>query len=383
MNKETLFEAMADVGDDLLVMAEEKRFTSTWRKWGQMAAMLAVVLCVGAVTVGYFNAGGTKSDAGMAQGTGAESGIALRSDGKTAPTQNTNDMEADFYVEDRTDPEAAAEEDGVTAESQEEQDIERRDLTRVVCCGTYFYLEPLSEEMGVPPLGEELGEITQSEEPSLVGCSVYTVPYSTWFTNHAVDGQAVTQCVYIRTPSGYRYGSTANEKIISRYTMEDVKQAIAEENNIWLTDTFVLPIERMGDVEFTEAAELSAEELNVMFWASTAMNTGVSVADYWKDDAGSYVIPITDVQWRLHRFLDAYRYEPSGTQYYDLERNALVYPVEQITYELMEIELRSVSVIDETHLLLVAELPEKGIVREYRIRMDEDSWRYEAIKTVG
>ena len=384
MKKEDLFRAMSDVGDDLLVMAEEKKFTSTWRKWGQMAAMLVVVLGVTAVALPYLNGFGTKDTAQTASMT---ENAKLKTDtpAVTYAAGSESQILADSY--DGTDTEDVHEteaEEPAQAEEEAKEIGEIRTLTKVVCCGTWFYIEPVSEEMGVPPLGEELGQITRSEEePELVGCSVYTVPYSTWFTNHAVDDQPVTQCVYIRTPSGYRYGTTCNEKIVSRFTMEDVKKAVEEEDQRWLTDTFVQSIERMGGVEFTEAAELSTEELNAMLWASTGMNTGVTVEDYWRDEeTQQYVIPMTDVHWRLHRFLDGYKYTPSETEYYDLQGNALVYPFNYITYEPVELEVRSAAIVDEDHLLLVIHVPEQDAVKEYLIRFDEDSWRYERIRTV-
>ena len=383
MNEEKLFEAMSDVGDDLLVMAEEKKFTSTWRKWGQMAAVAAVVLGLSAVAFPYLNGYGAKQAGGVeTKGDNASpvadmSAVTYASGSESQVLEDTCDGIDPAEVPE-IDAEVAEEE---TKEKEESMAAAPRTLTKAVCSGTWFYIEPLSEEMGVPPLGEELGKITQSEEePDLVGCSVYTMPYSAWFTNYAVDNQPVTQCVYIRTPAGYRYGTTCNEKVISRFTMEDVLKAIEEENNLWLTDTFVQPIERMGGVEFTEAAELATEELNTMLWASTGMNTGVVVEDYWRDEeTQQFVIPMTDVHWRLHRFLDGYKYIPSETEYYDLDRNALVYPFDYVTYEPVEITMRSAAILDETHLLLVVYVSEQEAVKEYLIRFDEDSWRYERI----
>ena len=378
MNKEKLFEALSDVGDDLLVMAEEKKFTSTWRKWGQMAAVAAVVLGISALAIPYLNGYGAKESADLAAATET----ALVKADLSVVTYASDSEEKLLEDYEGTDVQEAPQMEA--EEAEEPMAAAPQMLTKAVCRGTWFYIEPVSEEMGVPPLGEELGQITQSEEePDLVGCSVYTMPYSAWFTNYAVNDQPVTQCVYIRTPAGYRYGTTCNEKIVSRFTMEDVKKAVEEENKLWLTDNFVKHIERMGGVEFTEAVELSTEELNTMLWASANMNTGVTVHDYWRDEeTQTYVIPMTDVHWRLHRFLDGYKYVPSETEYYDLQRNALVYPFDHVSYEPMELELRSAAILDEDHLILVVYVPEQEAAKEYLIRFDEDSWRYERVRTI-
>lgn len=57
MKKEQLFEALSEVGDDLVLMAEKMRFVSPWRKWAQTAAILAVVVCFGVLALPYFPMG--------------------------------------------------------------------------------------------------------------------------------------------------------------------------------------------------------------------------------------------------------------------------------------------------------------------------------------
>ena len=49
MKQEKLFTALADVGDDLLDMAQNKRFVNPWKRWGRIAACLAVVIALGVV----------------------------------------------------------------------------------------------------------------------------------------------------------------------------------------------------------------------------------------------------------------------------------------------------------------------------------------------
>ena len=67
MKKEQLFEALSEVGDDLVLMAEQMRFVSPWRKWAQTAAILAVVVCFGVLVLPYFpvGCGSTQETAAM------------------------------------------------------------------------------------------------------------------------------------------------------------------------------------------------------------------------------------------------------------------------------------------------------------------------------
>ncbi len=375
MNSERLMEALAEVGDDLIVMAENKRFHSPWRKWGQTAAVLAVVVCLGALALPYLPMG-----CGNSQET-------------AAPTLTMESAVEEF--EECVVEEAVAEErfDAVTDKSQqvdegaaeaqnEEASLRAEPMTKIICRGTYYYLTPEDTVTGVPPLGEELGTVESYEDLSLNGCRVYTVPYSTWFGNHAVNGQPVTQQIYVQTLSGYRYGFTNNEKVVSRYTIDDVRQAMEEDDMKWLADTFVQPIETAGGVDFTDSAELSSEELNTMFLASTVMNTGTVVSDRWMDESeGAYVVPISDVRWRLDRFLDeGYVYEPEKTGFYDEARAAMVCPEEMIVYDRLDITVHAAEVIEGNKLFLLISLPEqKGVAKEYIIRFDDDSWRYELI----
>lgn len=385
MNKEKLFEAMSDVGDDLLVMAEQKRFTSTWRKWGQMAAVFAVIVCAGALAFPYLSSVGTKDTAAPEQ---AQLSVGQPESGTTAvvTTDIANQMGhsvAEAPIADLADPMEAAEET-VADGAQAEEEVLKMDTAvqrRFVCRGTYYYLNPM-KDIGVPPLGEELGQITEAEEADLVGCSVYTVPYSTWFENFAVNGQPVTQEVYIQTPTGYRFASTANEKIVSRYTIEDVQNAIEEKDEIWLVNNFVRPVENAGEVDFANVAELSAQELHAMLWAGTTMNTGVVMSAYWKNEEEHYVIPISEVRWRLDRFLDGYIYDPTQTGNYDADLDALVYDSDPLSYDTIPIEVQQAQIREENHLYLQISLPEKAIQKEYLIRFDEDSWRYEMIRQI-
>ncbi len=67
MKKEYLFRALNDVGDDLIHMAEHKRFPNQWRRWLSLAACLALVLSLSVLALPYFPMGcGASGDKSMA-----------------------------------------------------------------------------------------------------------------------------------------------------------------------------------------------------------------------------------------------------------------------------------------------------------------------------
>lgn len=51
MKKEDLFYALGDVGEDLLQMAEEKKFGTPWKRWVPLAACLVLVITFGALSL--------------------------------------------------------------------------------------------------------------------------------------------------------------------------------------------------------------------------------------------------------------------------------------------------------------------------------------------
>lgn len=51
MKKEDLFYALGDVSEDLLQMAEEKKFGSPWKRWAPLAACLALVVGIGLLSL--------------------------------------------------------------------------------------------------------------------------------------------------------------------------------------------------------------------------------------------------------------------------------------------------------------------------------------------
>lgn len=57
MRKEDLFQALGEVGDDLLQMAEHKTFHTPWKKWASLAACLVLVVSLSVLALPYFPMG--------------------------------------------------------------------------------------------------------------------------------------------------------------------------------------------------------------------------------------------------------------------------------------------------------------------------------------
>lgn len=172
-----------------------------------------------------------------------------------APAEEAPAMEEEAKMEAATEESAPVEEEAPAEGTPEaetgimDQIPEGHDVTQLTVCSTIYYTQLVQETYvdGKPAaLGEYIGDVTESDDESLIGCAVYAVPYSTWFSNHAVNGQSVPQNIYVEGPNGWFFAATSNEKTISRYTAADVQNAIDTGDTQWIIDTFVKPVEAQG-----------------------------------------------------------------------------------------------------------------------------------------
>lgn len=372
--QERLFRAIGDVGADLVDMAEKQTFApSRWRKWGSLAACLAVILCLGVLALPYFPSGCGSSSANESS---ASPSAAVTED---AATTNST-------------AEVAESEQATVTEADTAADAAVR--TRFVFRYTYYYLtdrEP--SPLDTPPsvLGELLGEVEACEDETLVGCPVYRYLNTTEYDNHSVNGLTVPQEIWVETEDGFRYAITLNEKTVARYTVDDVMEHLEADDSDWIVNTFVGALWEMDD--FSEPSELTGEQLNRFLWYTCDMNTGVSPLTLWREDDGAYIIPADEAAWRLSRVLDPVAYDPTETAAYDADRNALVYVYETLPLSdaLVFLRLELLEMIDENTLLLYvseygtdADLDSEAArltTREFMIRFDEDAWRYLSITT--
>ncbi len=344
MKGETLFRALGDIGDDLLHMAATKKFVNPWKKWASLAACLALVICLGTLVLPYFPMG--CGSAGSPQEPEMEAPAETESMTPTAPESGEESVEMEA-------PEKTPMPEPDSGEGVEE--------TWVVYGSTYYYLNGTVFYEKPENLGEKLGVVEDSTGGGLVDCPVYAVAYCTWYSNHAVDGVAVPNMIYVYDGEKYYYGMTYNEKTVSRYTAEDVQKAIEEENAGFLLETFVWPWEAYEVGTMADGA-LEQEQLDKLFLASLQMNTGTTAGDQWRTEDGTLVVPRAAVVWRLERFLDAPRY--------DKHKKQAVFRADEQYREAPELTLEA-AVLEENVLRLTV-----NGGRVYTIRLDADSWRY-------
>ncbi len=390
--QEKLFRAIGEVGGDLVDMAEKRTFApSAWRKWGTLAACLAVVLSLSALVLPYFPIG---CGSGMANESAAPTDMkpeaaaddaAMEPSTQEAPAETPEDMPEDTGML-TTAPET------LSPTEDEMQDYQGLLRSRIVFRYTYYYVLPeLRVPLGEPPasLGEALETVEDAEAASLIGCQVYRYENATEFDNHSVNGLTVPQKIWIETDAGYVYATTLNEKTVARFTISDVMLAEMEGDDQWLLRTFVDPVYNMDS--FASAAELTSDQLNQMLLLTRGMNAGMMPDGLWSEEvegARFFVVPVTEASWRLSRILEGYTYTPEETGAYDAQMGALVFDPMLLSAEspFPVLELDRVEIVEDRIVKLTVNYyfdketeGEPYLVRTFTIRFDEDAWRYLSI----
>lgn len=389
MKNEDLFRAIGDVGDDLIHMAEHRRFSNQWKKWLSMAACMALIASLGVLALPYFPMGcGSKS---------AAPEMAAPEEPKYSYSDATMDkaevpMEAPMEEVPEAEEEAApmapdagaSTNDVMAEEPQNEKQYE--DVTQITICSTVYYLRPGIVKEGETPgnLGQYIGEVEDSDDPDMIGSPVYEMAHTVWYSNHAVDGQSVPAEILVEGPNGWIAGYTGNEKTVSRYTAADVQAAIDKGDDEWIIRTFVQPIQAQEIYLLYEIGCEDSENLNRLFLASLYLNTGTAIDIAWADGDGLLVHP-RDVEQRLEKFLDDFTYDPTETEAYNPETGMLHFTSEE-RYRYAEGLYLKFAGLEEDLLYLHVGLPETDDLYDevhYMIRFDEDSWRYLLIETPG
>lgn len=392
---EKLLHALGDIGGDLIDRAEHAAFRgSRWRQWGALAACLAVVVCAGLISIPMLFGG--KSEAPSSEQ--AVSAPTAAADEKSQMKEETVMEEAPAETEPVTEESAAeAPEEGFgTTDSDTGKTYAVTHRERIIFRHTYYYLTAnYAPDADTPAseLGSVIGTVEDAENESLIGCTVVQPPYVTMFTNHAVDGLAVPQQILVQTADGWLIGSTNNEKTVSRYTIEDVQDAMDRVDSQWILDTFALPMERLEKKlpDFTDVSALTAPQLEQLFRATIYMNTGTAVSDVWMTADNRLLVPQEDFRWRLDRFLDGYTYDPADSADLVNDGEALLLDMqsyydtlqEQLYLQLLEVEIQ-----ENVLTLYLCRYEDEAMTkpmsqRVYTIRFDEDSWRYLSIVTVS
>ncbi len=370
MNKEDLFRALNDVGEDLIEMAQTKKFSNPWKKWVPLAACMALTMSLGVLALPYFPMG---------------CGASVKKSEEEAPTMDcvveesaAEDHEYQFNAQQAPAEEAPAEpqeEAGVSAMSEP--------VTEFVVCHTRYYVRSVLEEEP-RELGSYLGDINEADKESLLGCPVYEELYSAQFSNHAVEGQIVTQNVFVKTADGWLYAMTANEKTLSRYTPWDIENALYNGDEQWILRNFVQPLEN-HDIHLFEG-RCDSDCYNRLFLASLQLNTGVTVDSPWLQEDLSLLVHPEDVRQRLSRFVDeVVDYAPETTANYDPETGMLRFTEEELFRYTEGLYLKRSSV-EGNRVWLWVGLPETDDLYDekmYELRFDEDGWRYIHVSTPG
>ena len=374
-------------------MAETRKFYNQWKKWVSLAACLVLIVSLSALVLPYFPMGCGSSKETATEECAAPA--AAEKEKAEAPAEEAPAVQEEAKMESATEESAPVEEEAPVEEAPEaeagvmDQIPEGHGVTQLTVCSTIYYLpDVLLEDAyidGKPgSLGEYIGDVTDSDDESLIGCAVYAVQHTTWFSNHAVDGKSVPQNIYVEGPDRWLFGTTGNEKTVSRYTAADVQNAIDTGETQWIIDTFVKPVEAQV-VDLLEGGKVAdSETLNGLFLASLQMNAGTMVDWVWWDNGGITVHP-EDVEQRLHRFLDEFTYDPTVTEAYDPETGLLHFTEKQVYQQANGLYLKRASVEGDRVWLWVG-LPESDDLYDeklYELRFDEDSWRYINIATPG
>lgn len=172
MKQEKLMHALTDVGDDLLEMANHRRFPNHWKHWGRTAACLALVLCLTAVALPYFPIGCGSS--------------APSSESAMPEEEKKETMQDEMHSGQAPAEDAPAEEAPETVEMEKEADEERVEIF----VGGQWYARAAELLAQTPEdLGADLGAVEESTDPALMEYPVYA--------------SGAPDVVYVKTSEGY------------------------------------------------------------------------------------------------------------------------------------------------------------------------------------
>lgn len=183
MKQDKLMDALTDIGDDLLVMARTKRFPNPWRRWGRMAACLALVICLAALALPYLPMGCGSSTSQTESAAAPETAWDAATDEEAAEVEEAPAESEPAENEAAPRPETAG--DGKL-------------ICHVVVNEVYYEID---ESVTLPETGPEepveyLGEVSQSNDESLLGCEAYAA---------TTDAPAE---IYLKTPTGWYLART-------------------------------------------------------------------------------------------------------------------------------------------------------------------------------
>ncbi len=411
MKEEKLFRAIGDVGGDLIDMAEKATFApSRWRRWGSVAACLAVLAGLAALALPYVTGSGDEDSTevvleaklGAAREEFAADTTEAPAEAESAEEESA-EAESDGAVKaGLTDKDGLIDKDGIDASSSREQ---------LIFDGVIYYVEALySDEEAMTQLGAYLGTVEDADEEAYIGDRIYMKSGS-----DEQDGLPLE--IFVMTEEGFLYCLTYYADAGAYCTWEDA----AAEEDAELLKRFVRAVEQgipdSPDLEtpnlwnFEDPSELSADQLAAWFrlMLNQQADTGYRSVDlysyFWlqpmvtlPEDAedelegGCYVIPMCDVTGVLDRYLDGYTLDPSElTGSYDAAQNALILDVIDVSAAkepAVALMLRAWVFEEASHTmrLTVERYTDEtcevlSAVRIYTIRFENDCCYYDSIVT--
>lgn len=347
--EEKLFRAIGEVGGDLIDMAEKRVFTpSRWRRWGSIAACLAVILCLSTLALPYFPMGCGSSAPN--QNTSSDENLAVSADTAPADTapEEVDPADSGTTEESPETPGIGTEEtDGVEAGRTKEQ---------LVFLNTVYYPEALySAEEARGYLSDYLGTVTDADQASLIGAPVYLKSGS----SVRQDGDTgVPLEIFVETGDGYLYCLTYYASAGAYFTFDQAQALWERGQEEALLQRFVMTLELgcpelqadpaaeapypwEGLLDFSSPSELTARQLEYLFSLLLNQQTYGGYRSYdqysylwfqqetpegpeWSGMDGCFVIPMADVTGTLDRYLDGYTLDPAQMDGYDAERDALI-----------------------------------------------------------
>jgi hypothetical protein len=160
MKQEKIFHALNDVGDDLVMMAQTMRFVNPWKRWGKLAACIALVLCLGVFALPYFP-----------MGCGAAKETAPAEIPAECPAETPAETPAEAPAEEPAEAPTETEEEKFSPE-EENQETENIDEVVTVWVSDVSY-EICGQVEAPADLGEVIGTVQASDGRDLTGCTVY------------------------------------------------------------------------------------------------------------------------------------------------------------------------------------------------------------------
>lgn len=380
MKQDKIMDALTDIGDDLLLMAHTRRFVNHWRRWLRTAVCLALVICLTALALPYLPIGCGSSSSGNTTETAMPPEAAQDAVVEEAPAEAEEIPETEDAVSEETAPEDTDPAEGEAPKQNDNGTAQA--LCQLVVRSTIYYLDESVVLPGETPanLGEYIGDVTAADDAALVGCKANAVSYTAWYSSHSVDGQSVPAEIYVNGPDGWVYARTSNEKVLSRYTAEDVTAAKSSGDDLWLLSTFITPLESRN-ITLADAYTDNSEVLNALFLASLSMNSGTDLSQLWMQEDGSILVCPADIERRLAKFLDDFTYAPAETAAWDAASGMLRFSAEDLYPEAPVLTLEQVSA--DGNLVSLQVRRSDGSQRLYRLRFDSDSWRYLEVSAVG